>query len=348
MNVPKARKLASGTWFIQLRLGGESIPVSGATEKAVTREAMRIKAEYRAGMREQKKPLKSDYKDFTVDQAMKHYISTRPAETSPATLRGYDIIAAHRWQRIAGRKLFAIKPDEWQGIIDAEAALWAPKTLHNAWGLLKEAASAVGYKIPPVTLPKKRRSKEIVFLEPEQIPVFVKAIAPTKYAVGALLALCSARLSEILAIDWVDVPVSPDFIPVRGAVVQGRDNKMVKKDDNKTEASMRNIPVYIPELREVLERDRKETGSVSVSGGRLRDGINRVCEQSGLPLVGVHGLRHSFASLCYHLNVPERITMEIGGWSDINTVHRIYTHLAKSDISRYRDALGGFFVSKNS
>lgn len=59
MNVPKARKLASGTWFIQLRLGGESIPVSGATEKAVTREAERIKAEYRAGAREQKSRLKA-------------------------------------------------------------------------------------------------------------------------------------------------------------------------------------------------------------------------------------------------------------------------------------------------
>lgn len=348
MNVPKARKLSSGTWFIQLRLGGESIPVSGPTEKAVTREAERIKAEYRAGAREQKKPLKSDYKNFTVRQTIEHYISTRPADTSPATLRGYDIIAAHRWQCITGRKLFSIKPGEWQGIIDAEAVLWAPKTLHNAWGLLKEAAGAVGYTMPPVNLPKKRLTKEILFLEPEQISVFVRAITPTKYAVGGLLALCSARLSEILAIDWANIPVNPDFVPVRGAVVQGRDNKMVKKADNKTEASARNIPVYIPELREVLERDRKESGPVSVSGGRLRDGINRVCEQNGLPRVGLHGLRHSFASLCYHLNVPERITMEIGGWSDIRTVHRIYTHLAKSDINRYKAALGGFFVSKSS
>ncbi len=91
---------------------------------------------------------------------MKHYISTRTAETRPASLGGYDIIAAHRWRRIAGRKLFSIKPDEWQGIIDDEAALWASKTLYNAWGLLKEAAGAVGYTMPPVNLPKKRRAKK--------------------------------------------------------------------------------------------------------------------------------------------------------------------------------------------
>ena len=31
MKVPKPRKLASGTWFIQMRLDGESVPVSAAT-----------------------------------------------------------------------------------------------------------------------------------------------------------------------------------------------------------------------------------------------------------------------------------------------------------------------------
>ncbi len=31
MKVPKPRKLTSGTWFIQMRLGGESVPVSAAT-----------------------------------------------------------------------------------------------------------------------------------------------------------------------------------------------------------------------------------------------------------------------------------------------------------------------------
>ena len=33
MKVPAPRKLPSGSWFIQLRLGGESIPVTAATAK---------------------------------------------------------------------------------------------------------------------------------------------------------------------------------------------------------------------------------------------------------------------------------------------------------------------------
>ena len=45
MKIPKARKLPSGTWHIQLRLGGESITVNARTEKECVRQAQIIKAE---------------------------------------------------------------------------------------------------------------------------------------------------------------------------------------------------------------------------------------------------------------------------------------------------------------
>ena len=51
MKVPKARKLPSGMWFIQLRLGGVSIPVTEKTEKKCRDAAALIKAEYAAGKR---------------------------------------------------------------------------------------------------------------------------------------------------------------------------------------------------------------------------------------------------------------------------------------------------------
>lgn len=61
----------------------------------------------------------------------------------------------------------------------------------------------------------------------------------------------------------------------------------------------------------------------------------------------MHGLRHSFASLAYHLHMPERIAMEIGGWSDSGTMHKIYTHIAQSDIKRYQAAMGNFYGKKS-
>ena len=59
-------------------------------------------------------------------------------------------------------------------------------------------------------------------------------------------------------------------------------------------------------------------------------------------------VRHSFASLCYHLRVPEQIAMEIGGWSDAGTMRRIYTHIAQSDFERYRGELAAYFANENA
>ena len=46
MKVPEPRKLKSGTWFIQMRLGGESIPVSAPTRTECIKQAEKIKADH--------------------------------------------------------------------------------------------------------------------------------------------------------------------------------------------------------------------------------------------------------------------------------------------------------------
>jgi integrase len=83
---------------------------------------------------------------------------------------------------------------------------------------------------------------------------------------------------------------------------------------------------------------------VPYGGTCLHKRINRICEANNLPKVGVHGLRHSFASLAYHLQIPEKIAMEIGGWSDDGTMRKIYTHLAQKDIANRAKDFSNFFI----
>ena len=75
--------------------------------------------------------------------------------------------------------------------------------------------------------------------------------------------------------------------------------------------------------------------------------INQVCRENGLPEVGVHGLRHSFASLAYHLKMPEKITMEIGGWANLGTMRNIYTHIAQRDREKYSSSFLDFFENNS-
>ena len=102
----------------------------------------------------------------------------------------------------------------------------------------------------------------------------------------------------------------------------------------------------VKELYDVLTAEKKKDGLVvSCDPYTIWRTINKICERNGLPKVGIHGLRHSFVSLAYHLDVPEKIVMEIGGWSDYQTMRKIYTHIAKSDISKYTDQFKLFFSS---
>lgn len=78
MKVPKARKLPSGSWTIQMRLGGRSVSVTRFSERACILEAERIKAAYRAtgSLTEGKeaKGAKSEQQGPTVADAIQHYI----------------------------------------------------------------------------------------------------------------------------------------------------------------------------------------------------------------------------------------------------------------------------------
>lgn len=76
----------------------------------------------------------------------------------------------------------------------------------------------------------------------------------------------------------------------------------------------------------------------------LRDRINRICYKHGLPLVGCHGLRRSFASLGYHLKWSERSVMAIGGWSNIQTVHNLYIKLSQYDLNDDVKAMQDYYT----
>lgn len=346
MKVPNPRKLKSGTWFIQLRLGGESIPVSARTKKECIAQAQLIKAEYKAGKRE-RAAKKEEKQELTLSDAIDRFIEARENTWSPLTVRGYRIIQKNRFKSTMNRRIDKIDPKEWQSIINAEAKECAPKTLKNAWGFIRTVIHEETGEFPPeVRIPAQVHANK-PFLLPEQITVFVEVVKETQYAIPCYLALHSLRASEIEGLRWENIPLNPDFITVSGAVVLNEHNKKVEKKQNKSRASARNVPIMIPELKEALERERKLSGKVMpYSQNSLRYGIKKICETNGLPNVGIHGLRRSFASLAYHLNIPERITMEIGGWDDPQTMHKIYIYIAQSDIKRYNTKMMGFFQNK--
>lgn len=337
MKTPKARKLGSGTWFIQLRLGGESVSVTAATETECTRQAQLIKAEYLAGKRAARVK-----ESRTLGKVVEDYIAHHENVLSPSSVRGFYNIRRNRFKEWMHRHVSEIT--DWQTMISAEAAKVSPKTVSCAWGLVARALKVeAGMVAPNVKLPQVP-VKEIPFLQPEEILPFVDAIHGNIAEIPALLELHGLRRSEALGLDWKDVDLKRGLLHIRGAVVQNKDGAMVKKATTKNASSTRTIPIMIPQLAEALKKvDKKEGPVVTVVSNTMLRNVKEACKTAGITVVGNHGLRHSFASLGYHLGISERELMRLGGWADFQTMHKIYVRVAAQDEAAARNAITGFF-----
>ena len=246
------------------------------------------------------------------------------------------------------RNVFSITDAEWTRAINAEASKCSPKTLKNAWGFISSVLKKRLKMNPPlVTLPQIPPN-ERPFLSAEQIKVFVGAVKGTEVEIPALLGLSSLRRSEICGLRWENVDLKKRLIHVKGAAVFDSDNVFVQKKTNKNQSSSRTVPIMMDELYDALKREKKKEGLVcDTHPNVLRDRINRICKLNDLPLVGVHGLRHSFASLAKHLGMPEQLTMQIGGWSDYQTMRKIYTHVSAKDAEFYKNEMTNFYKNAN-
>ena len=244
------------------------------------------------------------------------------------------------------RPVNALSERDWQRAVNAEAKLCASKTLKNAWGFVSSVLREETGKQYCISMPQVV-SEQRGFLDPDQIKVFLEAAKGSKYEIASLLALCSLRVSEIIALTWKQIDLEKGLIYVQGAVVPNEENRYVKKQENKNSTSRRTVPIMIPRLSEALaQADRRAKEVVPFHPSSIRNGINRICVCAGLPEVGTHGLRHSFASLAYHLQMPEKIAMQIGGWSNDATMRKIYTHVSQKDVISYQNAMTAFYENK--
>lgn len=339
ITLPQITILPSGAAHTRVLINGERFSITRDTEEEAIAEYIALKY----GAKEAAKKVKR--KDVTLDEAITNYINKRKAKKSPATIKGYEAYKKNRLQSMMGANVYATTDAQWQAAIARDFRKLSDKYAVNVWSFFASAIEEETGRRPKVDLDPPKKNKR-PFLEPEEVLVFVNAMKGQTAEIAALLELSSLRVSEVLDVRGTDFDLKNNRIRICGAAVYGPDGKLVHKGENKTEASTRYIPLIPPLLEAISDIDLTDDYVVKMTSGGIYRQINRVCSANGLPKVGNHGLRHSFASLAYHLGIPEKIAMEIGGWEDSKVMHDIYTHLSKKDIAKRSQQFSDFFLSK--
>lgn len=334
VSVPAPRQLPSGKFFNQFMVKGTRTSITADTEKEYYTKARAAKL----GIIE----IKKSAPKITLGAVIDEYIESNSNTLSPSTIKAYKSYRQHRFQSIIDSDINGIS--NWQKVVNDELDDGiAPKTLANAWRLITASIKAKGIAVPEVTLPKSAKAAK-AWLDFEQIGIFLKAIEGSECELAALLALHGLRRSEILALTSDKIDLKNGIITVSGSMVYDDSGTLVEKETNKNKSSQRTVHIVIPRLEELLEDCSGRL--VTIHPNTLWRQINAVCKNADLPLVGVHGLRHSFASLAYHLGWSEMTVMQEGGWSNTQTVHNIYTHLASKDKNADIERMKAFYSNE--
>lgn len=347
MRLPEAKQLPSGAWRVQVTVDGKRVSVTRDGKTEAENAALVLKFSQPDTPSSAKKDVA---KTLTVTGAIDMYIQDMKGALSVSTVRSYRIMQKYRFKSIMNMPLSS--NINWQLVISEETKchvvrvykdriietnkLLSAKTIKNAWTLIE--AVLVYFKQP---VPEDLRLPMVVptehaFLEPDEIRIFLKAIEEHRYELPYLLCLHGLRRSEMLAVTKADIimPKSKDkkpYIHVRGAMVYDENNKLVEKETNKTQKSTREVPIFIPRLLELVKQ-MPDGKLCNASPSSMTNPLNVVLRNNDLPETGLHGLRHTFVSLCYHLRIPTLVTKKWGGYAPKSTVvEHIYTHLARKD-----------------
>ena len=306
----KAEKLPSGNW--RCRAYDRKTKTRKSFTAATRSEAEYLAREWLTGRRP--RPTA----DLTVGECIEEYIRIKDNILSPTTISKYkNILRNQLSKQVLSCKLHDLDNIILQDEINRLSAIYAPKTVHNASGLMS-AAIKVFYPqyIYIVTLPKKqKRIRELPTAE-QILPLF----SGTDMELIVLLGMWQGfRASEIRGLKKSDFKDGKLTI---NRVIVTVDGKQIEKDETKTANSRRqlSVPPIIQQLVDEIDGEyiTKRTG-VSIYKS-----FKRRVARAGFPDMTFHDLRHLNASVMLMLGVPDKYAMERGGWSTTATLKSVY------------------------
>lgn len=340
MRLPKAKQLPSGEWYMQVSVDGQRYNKAFPTKE---------EAEYwAAGLKTKSIENSIPAREVTVRKAFADYIESRSNVLSPSTLKAYKNIQKNYFSGLMGRKASSIQRQDIQREINELSKEKSVKTIKNAVALLLSViADYTNIDPRKLTYPQATK-KEHPFLEAPDIAKLIDVIRGDKIEVPVLLALwLGLRRSEICALEWSDIDFEKKTVSITKAVIPNDENKYVLKKTTKTEKSRRvlDLPDYLISRLEALQPDlSKRVGRITtMNPNDIYNHLKVICDRNEIPFVGIHGLRHTNASVMLSVGITAKLAMARGGWSNNATMQNIYQHLFSSDKELADKKINDFF-----
>jgi integrase len=345
------RKRPDGRWEARLRLpGGQRKHLYGDTRAEAVKQLQAFQHKLEHGT-----PVEAS--KLTVAQYLRDWLEgCRPPALEYQTWRVYEIyIRVHLIPAFGSVKLTQLSPQQLQKFYTDKLASGKSSTyvrhIHACIHRALEDALRFGFiernvadlvKAPPM------RKRPMAVYTPEQVKILLQTAKGERLEALYVLALSTGmRLGEMLGLKWRDVDVENGVVQVQTTLkLAAGGGRVVGKP--KTAGSQRKVmltPTAITALKNHRVRqleERLQTGTawhdsglvfVNTIGNAL-DPTNvykyqyrPMIKRAGLPMIRLHDLRHTAATLLLLSGIHPKVVSELLGHSSINITLNLYSHV---------------------
>lgn len=338
MRLPKAKKLPSGRWNIQIQIDRKRYSITADTKKQVQDKAKEI---YAGVELEKRVPL-------TVGKAIDRYISEKTGTLSPSTIKGYMAIRKNYLQEIMDLNISDLTQSDIQRAVSSDSMKGkSPKTIRNAHGLLTAVLDIYRPNFHLVTrLPQKEKKEMKILSEGEMAKVW-RAAKGNTYELPILLASwLGLRMSEIRGIKYEDV--KDGRLHIHRAVVSGPYGDVEKGPKTTSGDRWIKIPKVILnlihqrlcEFPEDMDNEKiLESYICPWADITIYKNFIKICKEAGVEPCRFHDLRHFAASEAHAVGVPDKYSMKRMGHKTDNMLKTIYQHTLQDQEDVFSDLI---------
>ena len=202
--------------------------------------------------------------------------------------------------------------------------------------------------------PQIKTEKKLKLYTKEQLELFLNEVSQEQnpyfknrdYTLFRLLAFSGCRIGEILALTWDTINFKTNEMAIKKTVA--RADKYYISETPKTKKSNRIIYLdekTIKQLKFWKLEQRKYLFQLGFTKANylftndennftinqsVAERYNIYRERAGLPYIGLHGFRHTHASMLYEAGADHKEVQERMGHANIKTTMDTYTHITNS------------------
>ena len=306
-------------------------------------------------------------KNITLEEWLKEWMRVyKKPYISPRTYQGYVEKSKTILEHLGNMQLQKIELYHLQKFIsDLQNVGKSPKSLRHYYSILKmcfdDAIMCRHISLNPtrnLKLPSMRR-KELNIMTKEEQLVFEGFMK--KYRMGTayiVLVNTGLRAGELSGLTWKDVDFENKALYVRRGMqkITTYDDEFnkVKRErkvtDVKTENSYRVVPMLdkvvriLQEYKKKVQAEQEELAELGegfkeddfifktkcnhpITSEYLRKTCQGICKSNNFRKVGIHELRHTFATRSIEAGIDLRVLQEILGHASYSTTADIYVHI---------------------